>query len=563
MLTGENGILSKALSATDRHNIEAAKEEVMLKITEYQSNYYTEKNVTGESKEEMKQGDWIFEKYGSAGEKIKTDNYEFTISLPEGGKADSENPYIVKIHKDSNNKLKKDIIGTLSIRGILRWVDENDNITEDDPPITGDIEIKEQNRILTVTVSQVKNGVIKKIKILDPKKKVIKEQEFNNEETEGKIENCVANLSGNYQVVVETDKNQLQKTIMVQSIEIKDKNELEQFRNMVNSGVTFEGDTVTLSEDIDLEGSDTNRNWEAIGKYKVDGSGPNFSGTFDGKNHKISNLYNRNTEIGAEGFFGTILGANIKNLGIESGNIKARNACGGIVGVIMDGTIINCYNKAKIEGGDLETWAGSFGGIVGNARSATIQSCYNIGEIDGYTMAIGGIAGSVNNLSEVETGNPSQILSCYNTGIVKGDYAGGIVGYIKSENAVINNCYNTGDVGGEYAEKIGGLVGVDREGNEVKNSYNIGKIIANKEGGGVIGWHLGTTSKLFFSDTVGADYGIGKNETGIALPATGGGILTDDELKALTNTLNEGQSDTPWKEDEKGINGGYPILSWQ
>lgn len=84
---------------------------------------------------------------------------------------------------------------------------------------------------------------------------------------------------------------------------------------MVNNGVSFQGDTVELMSDINLEGSESNPNWNSIGGQNI---GKAFSGIFEGNNHKISNV---NGEIG---FFGKVTNGTIQNLGIESGSITSR-----------------------------------------------------------------------------------------------------------------------------------------------------------------------------------------------------------------------------------------------
>lgn len=101
--------------------MESAKEQVTLKIGEYQQEFYEGKYVNQEIDNASEQGDWIFENYGKQTLQVK--DYEFTITLPEGvEKADKEHPYVVTIKK--NNRLPGKVTGTLSVDGILEW-DEN------------------------------------------------------------------------------------------------------------------------------------------------------------------------------------------------------------------------------------------------------------------------------------------------------------------------------------------------------------------------------------------------------------------------------------------------------
>ncbi len=118
LISGSDGILGRATASAEKTQVESAKEQVTLKIGEYQSEFYEGKYVTQEINNASEQGDWIFENYGEQTLKVK--DYEFTIQLPEGlEKADNENPYVVTIKKD--NRLPTEVKGTLSVDGILEW----------------------------------------------------------------------------------------------------------------------------------------------------------------------------------------------------------------------------------------------------------------------------------------------------------------------------------------------------------------------------------------------------------------------------------------------------------
>lgn len=251
-----------------------------------------------------------------------------------------------------------------------------------------------------------------------------------------------------------------------------------------------------------------------------------------------------------QGLFEYIIGGIVQNLGIESGNIITHAVAGGIVGRIDDGNIINCYNKAKIEGGNIEVYSGILGGIAGNVLNSTIRECYNEGEIQGISEMNGGIIG------QGYTG--TKINNCYNIGKITGlAHNGGIAGYIDG-GTIINNCYNKGNIQGSYA---GGIVGSDKQGTKVENCYSTGKVTKADVAGGVIGSHEGELSNLFFINTAGPVYGCGINNTDNGLEEAEGS--TASKIKQLTSKFNEGQEDLPWSDDLENINEGYPILSWQ
>jgi len=115
LIGGSEGILSRATNSVDKTNIEAAKEQVTLKIQEYQEEFYEGKYVSQEIDNASQQGDWIFENYSSG----KTIDYEFSIT-----KKPTEPGYTVEIQAGQN--LKENIKGTLSVEGVLTW--ETDSV---------------------------------------------------------------------------------------------------------------------------------------------------------------------------------------------------------------------------------------------------------------------------------------------------------------------------------------------------------------------------------------------------------------------------------------------------
>lgn len=391
---------------------------------------------------------------------------------------------------------------------------------------------------------------IEKVVIEKPDKTTI---EIKPSEDKLKItKNITMELDKEYKTTIKTINGKTEERIIIEnSVEtIKTKEELVAFGEKVNNGLTYEGKTVSLVNDIDLGGSESNRNWETIGDFILD-ENKNFVGIFEGNNHKIFNLYNKDTTKGRQGFFGAINGGTVQNLGIESGNIKGGWTAGGIAGRIDNGNIKNCYNKAKIEGGTVGN-TGAIGGIVGLANNnTTVLKCYNEGIINGIYELNGGIVGNVM--------GGSEILSCYNIASVTGDtYTGGIAGYIQNSGSLLNNCYNKGNI--ESTTSIaGGIVGGNEASSEVKNAYNIGAVIAPETIGGVIGINNGKFTNVFFARTTETDYyGCGTNSTEYWTNR-----ITEENFAQLKERLNEGQSDNPWKEDVYNINQGYPILSWQ
>ena len=126
------------------------------------------------------------------------------------------------------------------------------------------------------------------------------------------------------------------------TFEIKNAEELAGLAQIVNSGTdNFYGNTVTLTDDINLEGSI----WTPIG-YAPNGLptvAKRFQGTFDGADHTIRNM-KVDANIGAGLFgaaFGEGAGATIQNVKIDKADVTAVGKAGAIVGHLY-GSIYNC-----------------------------------------------------------------------------------------------------------------------------------------------------------------------------------------------------------------------------
>ena len=290
--------------------------------------------------------------------------------------------------------------------------------------------------------------------------------------------------------------------------------ELKAFRDDVNSGNTYEGKYVYLTSDITL---DINEEWEPIGYYQNEDPGPYdennkpFMGIFDGRFHKIEKMY-INTSDRAQGLFGFIMYANVKNIEIaDNCEITGGSEIGGLVGYVGVGCVIeNCSNQANVIGYD------QIGGIAGIlVKDNIVSNCYNNGNIEilnNIEGKAGGIAG--------QTQNANDIKNCYNTGtIVAPKYSGGILGWSHYES-FIENCYNVG-----IANK--GIVGWDnRDLVNIINSY----FLSTNSNGAVGKYDISNLEK---------------NESE---------MLSENFINILGNA---------YKQDTDNINNGYPVLMWQ
>ncbi len=282
--------------------------------------------------------------------------------------------------------------------------------------------------------------------------------------------------------------------------------DLVAFRAAVNSSAnhdSFEGKTIVLSEDIELD--EETEFGDCIGN---DDKRP-FSGTFDGQGHTIANFRKTKNAAGTESakdavaLFSRITGGTVKNLKLEnvtitgttqriagivarafdatieqceivSGTITGGKQVGGIAGATFGTTTIkNCINRADILSSGVAN-----GGIVGHAYSGDlrIESCTNYGTVSttgegSAGLGTGGIFGNTNAGAIASTlpneHNPSvTIINCTNDGeiVSDGEATGGIagqVGIIKDvteRDFLIKDCENNGNVTGA-SNGTGGILG--------------------------------------------------------------------------------------------------------
>ena len=323
------------------------------------------------------------------------------------------------------------------------------------------------------------------------------------------------------------DENQ---TLAVGTYSISSAEELAKLAKMQNAGKITAGSEFVLGADIDLSAYSSGSGWTPIGNKNK------FSGTFDGNGHKITNLY-INTLGGYQGLFSNTENATIKNLGIDSGEIRCGDInSGGLIGLAASSTIINSYTNVDIVNvgvSDIE-WLGANGGLIGRTfTSGTIDYCYTTGNVISTGKQCGGLIGLNDN---------ADISNCFATGDVKIDlgFAGGLIG--QTTNGNITNCFATGNVYGK--KELGGLIGYTGNGN-ISNCHSIGNVCSNGTqcSGGFIGVGNGTVSNCY---TTGNVYSSGSFVGGFI------GASNGSEPSTITNCIATGNV-----EAEGGRIGGF------
>ena len=267
----------------------------------------------------------------------------------------------------------------------------------------------------------------------------------------------------------------------------------------VNGGEAYEGYTIKLTKDLDLNGIE----WTPIG---TKGTSNVFKGTFDGNGRTIKNLKISSGDCVA--FFGAVENATVKNLTVE-GNVNGKNAAGIVARVVGGATIENCVNRATINASDKAA------GIVMYAQGSSssdqyeplssdcvIKNCKNYGAVNANKIAAGGIYG----WSGDESGK-LKITDCENNGVVTATntaQAGGIAGNCRV--ITVENCANNGTV--TSAANAGGIVGKnDTKASTITSCKNTATVVgAEYKTGGIAGTFIGEIKN---SSTTGNDVLVG------------------------------------------------------
>lgn len=196
-------------------------------------------------------------------------------------------------------------------------------------------------------------------------------------------------------------------------------------------GNDFDGITLVLEKDIALSCNKDDKTTH----FTPIGINSSFRGTFDGKGHKISNLYVE--RAGRAGLFASIFGASIKNLTVEGTVVGSSydgpdlKGVGGIVGFSTSQIVIeNCVSNVNVSSSCENT--GGICGFVNNVDSV-IRNCINIGNIESGSDKTGRISG-----------NPGIVYNCANFGAVSGkSNVAGIAGNTEKD---VSLCYNVGAI---------------------------------------------------------------------------------------------------------------------
>lgn len=281
---------------------------------------------------------------------------------------------------------------------------------------------------------------------------------------------------------------------------IKNAYHLAWIANIVNSGNSLTGYTVSLENDIDLN----NKNWTPIGFNSKDEAGnePYFSGTFNGNEYTINNLKIDLKDKGGVGLFGVVYNATFKNFTLNNIDIKsveseddpvnssgaegkANYIVGGHMGAIVGydtqaGTLnfenVHLTGLIKIEGETRAAQGQRIGGIIGGRSSSTVtfQNVTIKGDTGSYIKgycSTAGISGQFQGAATYENVHTDIDVYAVTFG------AGGIAG-IARHGSTFTNCSSAGNItldasktqlssySANYPYRVGGIAGCWSEGGK-------------------------------------------------------------------------------------------------
>ena len=245
----------------------------------------------------------------------------------------------------------------------------------------------------------------------------------------------------------------------------------------INAGTIPSDSDIILNGNIDLSASRSLvSNWTPIGT-----SANPFTGTFDGKGFKVSNLVIDGGSSSDIGFFGVTHNGEIKNVVFENAIVSGRLNVGVVAGTPYTSKYSNITVKGHVEVNGM-AYVGAVGGKNAYANWSNIT--VNVDET------------SYVNANSIENG------TAYRT------YVGGVVGFCGEGGHTFSNIYSNIDVKGSTCD-VGGIVGIAHYGNNFVNCvcegdveiYSASEEAEAQEIGGIAGvWHNENGTKVTFTN---------------------------------------------------------------
>lgn len=317
---------------------------------------------------------------------------------------------------------------------------------------------------------------------------------------------------------------------------------------LVNDGEDFSGKTITLGNDINLDG----HLWTPIGDFDFSP----FRGSFEGNNHLIKRGIILLSSSNFEGLFGVGENASFSNVRLDSFMIGGFTDVGSLVGRLANSTVENCHATNCNIWGD----GCNVGGLVGNAQ---YESSISGSSAEGYVYAFcqgGGLVGAIYEKASIST-------SFARGSVNGGTWVGGLVGIsiTGAEEDRINtivDCYSRSKVTtNTIGQRGGGLLGGGDQ-FDIQNAYSTGLVQTDALNGSFIGNVVNGTGQnnYFDTQTSGSNEPVGFFDGPPLDLGIVGKPTAEMKTQNMVDLLNAGNPDGPWllEPDE---NDGYPVLA--
>lgn len=323
---------------------------------------------------------------------------------------------------------------------------------------------------------------------------------------------------------------------------------LMSFRSNVNNGFTFEGWTVSLENNVDLE----NLVWSPIGTETAP-----FKGTFDGNDKTIDHL-EINSTSDFQGLFGVLDGGLVTKTTFENVSLSGVQKTGSAVGMVINNGTVSYIN---VNSGTITAGLKTVGSCVGMIKAyGTVEHCTNNVDITSSGTNVGGIIGAA---YYTEADQEMFVKNNTNHGnIIGGHPAGGIVGL---SAANVSDNFNNGNVTGTIGTSTGGIVGEQKTYGTVRNNINEGNVVNSNVQygvGGIIGWirYHGTSETSSYKRCAPVQVIENTNKGSISGGYDGGGIVGVVYNNAtLTKNINQAPT-ISGSEFAAGIVGNYQTV---
>lgn len=211
----------------------------------------------------------------------------------------------------------------------------------------------------------------------------------------------------------------------------------------LEENVTFDGVTLRLTRDIDLDG----HKWTPI---------RTFDGTFEGQGHTVSNMYVEEKDA-VSGFFGYLSGgALVKDLTVADAEVVVPPTNGyfyqGVfAGWANNASVINCGTSGSLTVDASGSDVPSIGGFIGSCKGNTsLRNCWSFVDVKATSteepVMLGGMVGQWENAAD-----GAEMVDCYFGGSAEAAEAttstAGILGAALSFNGevvLISGCVSYG-----------------------------------------------------------------------------------------------------------------------